>query len=146
MPAPAMPAPGFDDRGRPIQWMVPARLHPLHPVDDPPKADRLAADMRSRGWVGAPIVAIRDMWGEWYALTGTHRLAAATAAGIECPVLDLTSEARSHMDETGEGWRADTTPTDGAAWAWCDAACAVLGPDAAWYGIVYSTLGGAQQS
>lgn len=53
---------------------------PRHEVTDPGKAGALAADMKTRGWRGAPLVVLRDYA---QALTGVHRLAAAALAGLD---------------------------------------------------------------
>jgi hypothetical protein len=53
---------------------------PLHEVQDEDHRDAIAADMRTRGWNGAPLVVLPD-----YALslTGAHRRAAADLAELE---------------------------------------------------------------
>lgn len=53
---------------------------PLHEVRDEDHRNALAADMRERGWHGAPLVVLPD-----YALslTGVHRRAAAELAELD---------------------------------------------------------------
>lgn len=58
--------------------------HPLHEITDEAKLETLTAAMTSAGWVGAPLVAFGDDL-----ITGTHRYAAALAADIEIPVIQL---------------------------------------------------------
>jgi len=59
---------------------------PRHEVYDPAKRDRLAADMATRGWADAPIVADVEAA---RAITGSHRIAAARITGTEVPAVDL---------------------------------------------------------
>lgn len=82
----------------------PSVLDPPHPVDDDELVDELTASMRKDGWKGRPLLAARHppLPGLEHALvcqTGSHRLVAAKAAGIEVvPVVvvdcreDLESE------------------------------------------------------
>lgn len=59
---------------------------PRHGVVDPAKRDRLAADMAANGWIGAPVVGDVETA---QAITGSHRIPAAHAAGIEVPAVGL---------------------------------------------------------
>lgn len=62
---------------------------PLHSATDPAHVAAIAADMQTKGWVGAPVVILSEV----QALTGAHRLAAAIEAGYvpvpQVPVTDL---------------------------------------------------------
>ncbi|WP_047121249.1 ParB/RepB/Spo0J family partition protein [Streptomyces leeuwenhoekii] len=53
---------------------------PLHEVRDEEHRDAIAADMRKRGWHGAPLVVLPDYL---LSLTGVHRRSAAELAGLE---------------------------------------------------------------
>jgi hypothetical protein len=59
---------------------------PRHEVRDQAHRDRIAAGMTAHGWVGAPIVADTECW---QAITGSHRLNAAQATGINVPAVDI---------------------------------------------------------
>ncbi len=55
--------------------------------------DELTDRMKVSGWVGRPLLGARDEDGELQALTGSHRLSAADAAGLsEVPIIELDSE------------------------------------------------------
>lgn len=53
---------------------------PFHEVRDEAHRDTIAADMRERGWHGAPLVVLPDYG---LSLTGVHRRAAAQLAELE---------------------------------------------------------------
>ncbi|MFI7126014.1 ParB N-terminal domain-containing protein [Nonomuraea sp. NPDC050153] len=53
---------------------------PLHEIRDEDHLNALAADMRQRGWHGAPLVVLPDYT---LSLTGVHRRAAAELAELE---------------------------------------------------------------
>lgn len=59
-----------------------ATIVECHDVSDFEKLNNLVKNMEEQGWNGRPLVVI-DMGGEYKALTGSHRLAAARKAGIE---------------------------------------------------------------
>ncbi len=61
------------------------------------QVDRLADDMKDQGWVGDPLVVVKDRYGGYRALTGSHRLAAAETAGIKVPVVEM---------DLPEGWKS----------------------------------------
>jgi hypothetical protein len=68
-----------------------------HSPEDMTKVERIAADMLSNGWTGAPIVVEGEQ-----ALTGAHRLAAAQIADIEVEAVelrDLFADADLDLDE-----------------------------------------------
>ena len=77
-----------------------------HEVNDPAKVAEIAASMVSQGWQGRPLLVV--VYGDgWRALTGTHRLAAAKAIGMEqVPVLAIVDS-----DLTAEQWLTDD-PTE----------------------------------
>ncbi|MDD4181321.1 MAG: ParB N-terminal domain-containing protein [Victivallaceae bacterium] len=71
----------YDATGRYIQ--------PLHDAYETGKLNQLADDMRQRGWVGRPILAI-DCGDYLQAITGSHRIAAAELARIEVEVCEMS--------------------------------------------------------
>ena len=72
-------------------------VHPPHDVQDSAKRDRLVAAMEADGWQGRAILAWRcGEDGEVCALTGSHRIAAARAAGLdEVPALVIEVETEA---------------------------------------------------
>lgn len=72
----------------------PAHIAEPHPVTDRAKLAALVASMASGGWDGRPVLAWRcGSDGEVIALTGSHRIAAARAAGLdEIPALIIEAE------------------------------------------------------
>lgn len=81
----------------------PQAIHAPHEVTDQAKVQVIAAAMRAHGWQGEPLLVVRcgDEYAGW---TGTHRLAAARAAGIEADVYlwEITDEQRDAL--TASGW------------------------------------------
>lgn len=75
------------------------RIVPPHEVRDVAKLAALEADMRVRGWCGRPLAAVYD-GNAYHALTGSHRYAAAVAAGVAVPVLYL--DCREHVHDADE--------------------------------------------
>ncbi len=59
-----------------------SEINPPHEVRDCAKFDALVSSMESDGWLGRPLLVIRKN-GEWLAITGSHRYAAACEAGME---------------------------------------------------------------
>ncbi len=75
------------------ETMDPRNVRPAHEVRDADKLRALTAAMEADGWQGRAILAYRYT-GRVCALTGSHRLAAAVAAGVEeIPVLVIEDEA-----------------------------------------------------
>src|SRR5262249_14224980 len=64
-----------------ITSIDPEEIEPLHEVRDQAKVDQLTADMKKNGWRGTPLLVIEPK-SDYLAWTGTHRLAAATQAGL----------------------------------------------------------------
>ncbi len=81
-------------------------INPLHDVNNPNKLASLTADMQVRGWIGRPLLV--EIMGDGYqAWTGSHRIAAARAAGLDrIPVLVVDSAAIVEQ----EGEPADGQP------------------------------------
>ena len=74
---------------QPTATVAPDRIIPLHGVRDPVKLHRIRQAMVERGWEGRPILVHRE--GAYYhAWMGSHRVHAATEAGINVPVYELT--------------------------------------------------------
>ena len=69
-----------------------------HGVEDEQKVDRLLASILKDGWIGAPVV----LWTENLAITGVHRLAAARSAGIQVPVVWLSTLAPKAVETATE--------------------------------------------
>jgi hypothetical protein len=67
-------------------------VYPLHSVYDKYKYTKLVEDMDSHGWIGRPILV--EPFGDGFAAwTGSHRLAAARAAGLSSiPVVIIDVE------------------------------------------------------
>jgi hypothetical protein len=82
----------------------PRRVNPPHPVKNREKLRRLTEAMKADGWDGRPVLAYRS-GGGYQAITGSHRIAAARAAGLErIPVLliedkDLPDAVYTALDE-----------------------------------------------
>lgn len=67
-----------------------SRIIPLHEVRDAAKLKALTASLEANGWQGRPLLVVDDGCGNYFALTGSHRYAAAEAVGLEtvpCVVL-----------------------------------------------------------
>lgn len=70
----------------PDELVDPATLIALNDPDDLAFYRKLVRDMKRRGWRGRPLLATKHQ-GECYAITGSHRIAAAMEAGIKVPVV-----------------------------------------------------------
>ena len=86
---------------------APADIEPLHEVRDAGKLETLTASMERNGWQGrAILVSVRD--GGFFAYTGSHRIAAARAAGLEqIPVVVIKIVEERTDDEPDDD---DETP------------------------------------
>lgn len=73
------------------------RVSPLHEVVDWDKAERLAYDMAARGWVGRPVLVDDATSDEPRAITGTHRIEAASMADIPVEIYGLEN-TRTDID------------------------------------------------
>lgn len=66
---------------------------PPHEVRDERKLARLANSMAADGWIGRPILVLK-FGPHYYALTGSHRIAAARIAGLSSiPALTIDRDA-----------------------------------------------------
>lgn len=87
-------------------------LVPCHAVRDKAKLEALTLSMEAIGWIGGPIVKLGDQL-----LTGSHRFAAALAAGLtEIPVIEffdafpLVDEGEAiEIVQTQDPWVVDLT-------------------------------------
>jgi hypothetical protein len=95
----------------PDDVVEPVGFEPVHPPRDRAKLQRLTDDMKARGWVGRPLLAWEDDSGGKWLLTGSHRYAAAKAAGIEMPVVYL---ADGSMDAIAEATDQSSSQIIGA--------------------------------
>lgn len=78
----------------------PATLRPPHAVRDAAHYEAIAASMRASGWQGRPILAFCTDGEAPRPLTGSHRIAAARAAGLgTIPVLVLSGFDGDDADE-----------------------------------------------
>ena len=79
----------------------PTDIEPLHEVRDAEKLEALTASMERDGWQGRPIlVSARD--GGFFAYTGSHRIAAARAAGLDqvpVVVIEITETRTDEPDD-----------------------------------------------
>jgi hypothetical protein len=82
----------FRSHGVPPRHVSPVNLVGHHAVSRQ-HLESLAADMRERGWVGRPLLTVKDEDGNHQALTGSHRLRAAELAGLdEVPATAVSEE------------------------------------------------------
>ena len=75
-------------------------IFPPHSVQDSEKFETLKAALETTGWEGRPLLVVE--YGDVFqALTGSHRWAAADAAGIEevpCVVVDMDALTEAGYD------------------------------------------------
>ena len=85
------------------------QIDPPHEVNDAAKVAAIAADLEVNGWTGRPLLVLQV--GDYYkALTGTHRLAAAKAAGLEdVPVVEVDAEAFYADHDLSDIWDDEVT-------------------------------------
>ena len=89
----------------PDDVVEPVGFEPVHPPRDRALLQKLTDDMKARGWVGRPLLAWEDDSGGKWLLTGSHRYAAAKAAGVEVPVVYLADGTMDKMsDATGDSF------------------------------------------
>lgn len=78
-----------------IVWMPPQDIAPFHEEIDPSRTKKLASSMARNSWAGRPLVVMDLPDGTLKAITGSHRLRAATAIGMSSvPVIKLTPRER----------------------------------------------------
>ena len=75
----------YDDYSEEVS---PKSIRPLHEVRDEAKLLMLVEAMQAGGWTGRPLLVVDEGGGDYVALTGSHRLAAALESGLsEVPVV-----------------------------------------------------------
>ena len=67
-------------------------IQPIHDAYEADKLNKLADDMRKRGWVGRQILAI-DCGDYLQAITGSHRIRAAELARIDVDICEISQPA-----------------------------------------------------
>jgi hypothetical protein len=97
---------------RPDFWVALERVEPLHEVRSTPKFLALVRSFKKFKWQGRPLLVESVGLAGWLSWTGSHRIAAALAAGIkQVPVILLNKRAyvrvhgrpkRSYLSETVE--------------------------------------------
>lgn len=63
--------------------------------------EALAADMRKRGWVGAPILVTDNGDGQPYIINGRHRSVAACLAGIAIEMYEIAWSEYTAAEDKG---------------------------------------------
>ena len=76
-------------------------LKPINRIEDRAKYKKLTESMRSGGWQGRPVLAVKSSNGKTKALTGSHRIAAAKATGTPVPVVYVDPAAAKWADSEG---------------------------------------------
>jgi hypothetical protein len=64
-----------------VSCLPPSSIRPVHEPKDPDLLELITLSMREGGWLGRPLLVVQEAAG-YQALTGSHRLAAAKAAGL----------------------------------------------------------------
>ncbi len=85
-----------------IQTIDPKKIMPLHEVRYEPKLMRLMKRMEEFGWQGDPLIVIDRAANMTQGITGTHRIQAAQAVGIEMPVVKIPSTEITEKLTTGK--------------------------------------------
>lgn len=84
------------------EYENPKYITPVHEVRDTKKLQNLTESMQKNGWQGRPILAY-DVGRGPEALTGSHRIAAARAAGIKkIPVMYVDKDVGDYLDKNGK--------------------------------------------
>jgi hypothetical protein len=80
----------------------PRRIIEVHSVRDKTKLARLTEIMKAKGWYGRPLL-VWDTGNGVFALTGSHRIAAAKSAGVLVPVMYVNSgKMERYAEKSGE--------------------------------------------
>lgn len=64
-------------------------ISPPHEPRNNALLDELKHSMSQRGWYGRPLLVLKRKDGTYQAITGSHRLAAASSLGLDVPVYVL---------------------------------------------------------
>jgi ParB-like chromosome segregation protein Spo0J len=84
-----------------IQQISPEEIKPLHKPRQRALLKRLAKDMAANGWTGRPLLVI-ERNGEYFAWTGSHRIAAAIEAELEAVPCYIIDEANLPEETTAD--------------------------------------------
>ena len=92
----------------------PTLIYPPHEVRDEDKYEALVAGMAKGGWSGRPVLAWRATEDDCVrAITGSHRIAAARAAGLETiPVLVIECDDDADAVDALDAIRDQDEATD----------------------------------
>jgi ParB-like chromosome segregation protein Spo0J len=79
--------------------LPPENIAPRQDALDSDKVARLTEDMEQRGYCGRPLLVV-DYGDHYRAITGSHRLAAASSLGIDVPclVIEYNSTTEDDLD------------------------------------------------
>lgn len=80
-----------------MQTVNARRIQPVHEARDADKLAALISAMETGGWQGRPLL-VQDAGNELWAVTGSHRLAAARKLEMEIPVV-ITETDFSDCDD-----------------------------------------------
>jgi hypothetical protein len=89
------------------EYLLPNGIIPLHEVRDENKLSALEDAISSKGWVGRPVLVWQDASGANFALTGSHRLAAAKKTEAEVPVVYVDSDLFEKYAEENQDVTSD---------------------------------------
>jgi len=105
-----------------VVCLPPREIRPIHEPRDPELLAALVRSMRRNGWLGRPLLVLRQDDGIYQGLTGSHRLSAAVetelpAVPVIVPPEEVARKIRSSryfpkappfiaqdLFEAGEGW------------------------------------------
>lgn len=80
--------------------MDPRKISPFHEEVDPKHTAKISSSMAKHGWQGRPLVVMELPDGTLKGITGSHRVRAAVAAGLNLiPVIQLGEEERDAVVE-----------------------------------------------
>jgi hypothetical protein len=85
---------------KPTDYLAARAIEPPHGVRDIEKLNLLVKSMKENGWQGRPILTYDAGRGD-EALTGSHRIKAATQANIEVPIYRIEN-AGDYVDKNGK--------------------------------------------
>lgn len=82
----------------------------MHRPTDPSKLAEITKSMTSEGWIGRPLVVHQDDNGgvpHYQAWTGSHRLAAAMATGLESVPCVVVGRKQYRAASESNGWNGN---------------------------------------
>ena len=85
---------------KPNDWLNPKNIEPPHEVRDNKKLNKIIENMKLKGYYGRPILIVNTFNG-YFALTGSHRLAATKKLNMhEIPVYIIDeSDFNDYLDK-----------------------------------------------